>query len=96
MTLNKSELITAIAKETTYPKTTVTDILNSVMSVIETELVDGGEVMLPGFIKFGVRKKEASTGRNPSTGKAMEIPAKRVVTLKAGASLKRAVAECKC
>lgn len=94
--MNKSELITAVANGTTYPKTTVSDILNGVVDAIEAELVDGGEVMLPGFIKFSVRKKAATTGRNPSTGEAMQIAAKRVVVFKAGAALKRAVAECKC
>jgi len=90
--VHKTELVAAIAAETTYPKTTVHDIVSSTLEIIQGELVDEGEVVLPGFAKFSTKVRSARQGHNPATGKKMDMPAKTIVSFKAGAALKRAVA----
>jgi len=49
-------------------------------------------VILRGLGTFAVHAKRARMGRNPQTGTAIEIPARRVVTFKAGERLKQVVA----
>ena len=46
---------------------------------------------LVGFGNFSVSRREATTGRNPQTGKAVEIPARNVPKFSAGKGLKDAV-----
>ena len=46
---------------------------------------------LVGFGTFSVSKREARQGRNPQTGKTIEIPEKKVVKFKAGSKLSETV-----
>lgn len=50
-----------------------------------------GELSLPGFGTYSISKRSARTGRNPQTGKEIQIAAKNVVKFKAGAELSKAV-----
>ena len=45
------------------------------------------KVALVGFGSFSVSERSARSGRNPQTGKTIQIPAKKVVRFKAGAEL---------
>jgi nucleoid DNA-binding protein len=53
--------------------------------------VGGEEDRNEGFGTFSISKRSARTGRNPQTGKEIQIAAKNVVTFKAGAELSKAV-----
>ena len=53
----------------------------------------GDKVSLIGFGSFSVKKRKARTGRNPQTGKAIKIKAKKVPAFSAGKALKEAVAK---
>lgn len=54
-------------------------------------LKKGDRVALVGFGSFSISKRSARTGRNPQTGKEIQIAAKNVVKFKAGAELSKAV-----
>lgn len=55
---------------------------------IAQRLAEGGRVELRGFGAFSTREREARTGRNPRTGAAVEVPAKRVPYFKAGKEIR--------
>lgn len=55
---------------------------------IAKRLAEGGRVELRGFGAFSTREREARTGRNPRTGAAVEVPAKRVPYFKAGKEIR--------
>lgn len=55
-------------------------------------MATGDRVQLVGFGTFETKDREARTGRNPSTGEPMEIPAARLPVFKAGKALKDTVA----
>ncbi|MGB0167381.1 MAG: HU family DNA-binding protein, partial [Luteibaculum sp.] len=57
------------------------------ISATTTELKKGGRISLVGFGSFAVSERSARKGRNPKTGKEINIPAKKVVKFKAGADL---------
>ena len=50
---------------------------------------EGGRVELRGFGAFSTREREARVGRNPRTGEAVEVPAKRVPYFKAGKDMRK-------
>ena len=89
--MNKSQLIDAIAKETKLTKTDAEQAINSLFGQIEKTLKKGQDVRLTGFGRWYVSKRKARTGRNPQTGGAIKIPARKVPAFRAGNELKTAV-----
>ena len=89
--MNKAELVEAIAKEAKLSKTESEKALNAFTNQTGKALKNGGRVALVGFGTFSVNKRAARNGRNPQTGKAIKIAAKKVAKFKAGAELSRAV-----
>lgn len=85
--MNKAELISEIAKKASLTKVQAKDALEAFVSSTSTSLKKGERVALVGFGSFSINKREARTGRNPQTGKAIKIAAKKVVKFKAGAEL---------
>jgi DNA-binding protein HU-beta len=63
-------------------KTAVAELLDVLSTEAAMGLAEEGEFLLPGIGKLVVVNKEARMGRNPKTGEALEIPAKRAVKLK--------------
>ena len=89
--MNKGELIDKIAKDAKVSKVQASAALNSAIEGVTASLKKGGKVTLVGFGTFSVSSRKARTGRNPQTGEALKIPAKKVTKFVAGAELKKAV-----
>jgi DNA-binding protein HU-beta len=89
--MNKSELVDHIAQEADVSKAVATAALEAVLNGITTALKNEDEVRLVGFGTFTAKKREASTGRNPATGKEIAIPASITAKFKVGAALKAAL-----
>jgi len=88
--MNKSDLIEEVAKVTCSKKEAGLAV-DATLAAIQKALKKGDTVTLVGFGTFGVKKRKARTGRNPQTGKAIKIVAKKVAVFKAGKGLKDAV-----
>jgi DNA-binding protein HU-beta len=89
--MNKAELVDVIAKKTGGSKRSAGDMVDAFIETAEGALRKGGSVTLIGFGTFSTGKRGARTGRNPRTGEAIKIPARKVVKFSAGAGLKKAV-----
>lgn len=89
--MNKTELVDAISASADIPKTVAARALNATLEAIQGALSEGDSVSLIGFGTFSVKERSARTGRNPSTGATIEIPAAKVPGFKAGKGLKEAV-----
>jgi len=90
--MNKGDLVEAVAK-VVGKKKTAEEALSAILSSITGALKKGESVTLVGFGTFKVAKKAARTGRNPQTGAALKIKAKKVPKFTAGKKLKDAVAK---
>ena len=55
---------------------------------ISSALSRGDRVELRGFGAFSIKQRNARIGRNPRTGSAVEVPAKRVPYFKTGKQLR--------
>ena len=75
-----------------HSKTPVAALIEAACEQYETAAVRGEEVSIPGFGKFKVQDKPARTGRNPSTGAAIQIAATRKVVFQPAKALKDSVA----
>jgi DNA-binding protein HU-beta len=89
--INKGDLVGLIADKLGSSKTDAKAALDAVLDTLSEQLVQGNEISLIGFANLKVVKTEARTGRNPSTGAAIAIPAKKVVKVTIGKALKDAV-----
>ncbi len=89
--MNKQELVSAIATESGLTKTDSEKALNAITSAIKGAMVKGENVQMIGFGTFSISERAARTGRNPQTGKEIQIAAKKVVKFKAGKDLNETV-----
>lgn len=89
--MNKSELVAAMAEKAELSKKDAEKALKAMIEVVTTSLTEGEKIQLVGFGTFDVSERAAREGRNPQTGKAMQIPASKVPKFKVGKALKDAV-----
>lgn len=89
--MNKSDLIDAMAEAAEISKTSAARALDAFTDSIAVALKGGDSVSIIGFGTFSVKERAARTGRNPQTGAAIEIPASKTPSFKAGKALKDAV-----
>ena len=80
MTLTKAELIDSVYEKVGFSKKEAADLVELVFETIKEELCKGGVIKISGFGKFRVRAKKSRMGRNPQTGQAMVISARKVLT----------------
>ena len=63
-------------------------VIETLIGLITTKLAAGEDVLISGFGKFCVKEKKERRGRNPATGEAMMLEARRVVTFKCSGQLR--------
>jgi DNA-binding protein HU-beta len=86
--MTKAELVEKMAKEAKIAKKAAEKALASFVDGVRKTLKKGNKVTLIGFGTFSVGKRKAKVGRNPRTGKAIKIAARKIAKFKAGKSLK--------
>ncbi len=89
--MNKAQLIDAIAAEAGLTKADSKKALDAFVKATTGALKKGDRVALVGFGTFAVTKRSARVGRNPKTGKPINIKAKNVVKFKPGSDLSNTV-----
>ena len=85
--MNKAQLIEAVAANVCTKKEAQTA-LETVFETIKKSLKKKEDVTISGFGTFKVKQTKARQGRNPKTGEAIQIPAKRKVAFRAAKDLK--------
>ena len=90
--MNKSELVQQLQDRAGLSKTDATKAIDALFSaqdgIIARELKSGNKVQITGFGTFESKRREARTGRNPRTGKEINIAASTSAGFKAGKGLK--------
>ncbi|SAK53485.1 integration host factor subunit alpha [Caballeronia ptereochthonis] len=90
-TLTKAELAEMLFDHVGLNKREAKDMVEAFFEVIRDALESGESVKLSGFGNFQLRDKPQRPGRNPKTGEAIPIAARRVVTFHASQKLKALV-----
>jgi len=91
MTLTKAQIIDSIQNQTGFPKTTSSEIVETLLEIIKGTLASGEDVLISSFGKFCVREKRERKGRNPATGDAMMLRSRKVVTFKCSGKLRNKI-----
>ena len=89
--MNKGELVENMANAASISKAAAERALTGLLEAVSGALAKGDKVTLVGFGTFSVTKRSARQGRNPQTGAAIKIPARKVARFKPGSKLADAV-----
>ena len=89
--MNKADLVNSIADKAGVTKKQADTVLSAALDIIIDTVSEGDKVTLVGFGSFEPRHRKARNGRNPQTGKALQIPATTVPAFSAGKFFKEQV-----
>jgi nucleoid DNA-binding protein len=89
--MTKKDMARAIAEETGITQNQAQEIIQRVFDGITETLLSEGRIELRNFGVFEVRERKPRRARNPRTGEAVDVPAKRVVTFKPGREVEERV-----
>jgi len=89
MALTKNEMAQQVQNKTGLTKKESMAVLGGLFEIIKVELSQGKSIRISGFGKWTVMSKKARKGRNPQTGEEITIDARRVVSFKPSAVLKK-------
>ena len=89
--ISKQDIVASVAEQADIPRAQAAKAVDAVFAAIQQALQQKQEVRLLGFGTFATAMRKRSTGRNPRTGEAIEIPASTSVRFKPGKGLKDAV-----
>ena len=86
--MNKTDLVNVVAAEAGVDKKVADAVVAATLDAIANALKEGDKVQLMGCGVFEVKERAARIGRKPSTGEAIEIPAKKIPSFKPGKGFK--------
>jgi len=89
--MTKADIADKIQAATGLSKKESAELMEAVFSTIKATLESGDKLKIAGFGSFEVRQKADRRGRNPQTGEAITISARRVLTFKPSVLLRQAV-----
>jgi DNA-binding protein HU-beta len=91
ISVNKSELVEAIAAASDLSKADADRALNAVLALVQAAVAGGDKVTLPGFGTFAPVARAARTGMNPQTREPIEIAASKSAKFTVGSDFKKRV-----
>jgi len=86
--MNKSELVAEIASKAGVTQSDAGSCVDAMMEIVAGQVKSGGEVNIPGYVKFSRKDTKERMGRNPRTGESRMIPAGTAVTTRSFRSVK--------
>jgi len=82
MSLTKVDITKSVRENIGIPKKDSVRVVESLFDIIKSEFVKGNHVNISGFGKWSVKAKKKRKGRNPQTGEALMVAARKVLTFK--------------
>ena len=89
--MTKSQLVSKLADSGDMSRKQVDELLNALVDTIVKNVKKGESVKIPGLGIFRLRKMKARMGRNPQTGEAIKIPARKKVGFSVAKMFKESV-----
>ncbi|MCP4145532.1 MAG: integration host factor subunit beta [bacterium] len=91
--MTKADIVEDIALKTGLTKKEVGETVDLFLDKVGDLLVQGKHLEIRGFGTFKVKERKARMARNPRTGDAVPVPARKVPVFKVSKMLKDRVAE---
>ena len=90
MALTKSDIVARV-HELGFTKKKSVDIIESLLEIMKSTLEQGDDILISGFGKFCVKRKNKRRGRNPATGSDLILRERKVVTFKCSGKLRNKI-----
>src|SRR3954467_14448949 len=90
--MTKQQLVDTLAASSARNKKEIGDVVDSLLAEVTKALASGERVDLRGFGNFVPKETKARQGRNPQTGEAIQIAAKKTVAFKPAKDLEQSLA----
>jgi nucleoid DNA-binding protein len=90
--MTKADLVDEIAERTGLTKKDVAETVDEFLASVTRALEAGKHIEIRGFGTFKVKDRKSRIARNPRTGDAVQVPARRVPVFKVSKELKDKVA----
>jgi integration host factor subunit alpha len=87
MAVTKDEIVARI-HEDGFSKKQAVDLVETLIEIIKATLAKGEDILISGFGKFCVKRKNPRRGRNPATGEDLMLRERRVITFKCSGKLR--------
>lgn len=91
MTLTKAEIVQNVYQRHDLTKAKAAEAVECFLSIAKKCMANGEDLLISGFGKFNVKRKNARRGRNPQTGKELILDARYVVTFKPSGILRERI-----
>ena len=88
MTVTKASLAETIYESSELNKKQAIKTVETFIRIAKDCMINGEDLLLSGFGKFNIKKKEARRGRNPQTGEDLMLSARKIVTFKPSGRLR--------
>jgi len=89
--MTKADIAEKIHASTEFTRKESAEMMEAVFSIMKTTMESGENLKISGFGSFVVKQKANRRGRNPQTGEAITIEARRILTFKASGVLKEQI-----
>jgi len=89
--MTKADIFEKVSTSLGLSKKDSAELVEAVFSVMKSTLENGENLKISGFGNFEVKQKADRRGRNPQTGEAITIEARRILSFKPSSILKTAV-----
>ncbi len=86
--MNKSQLINAVAEQTSLSKNDIKQVFDTLFEIAEQKLNENEKVVISGFGVFSTTQVSERVGRNPRTGEQVKIAPRRVVRFRSSMDIK--------
>ena len=91
--MTKSDLVRALSDQMGFSRAIAEEVVSTVFNAMSNALINGDRVEIRGFGSFKVKKYDGYTGRNPRTGKLIDVKPKKLPFFKCGKELKERVGD---
>lgn len=89
--MTKADLVERIQTKIGFTKKESSDMLETVFNILKSTLESGEKIKIASFGNFEVKQKADRKGRNPQTGEAITIEARKILTFKPSTILKKSI-----
>ena len=89
--MTKAEIVERVAEKTGFSKRESVEMVELLFNTMKDILETGEKLKITGFGNFEVKQKADRLGRNPQTGDAITIEARKILTFKPSNMLKDSI-----
>ena len=90
MALTKNDIVKRV-HELGFTKKRSVELIETLLEIIKNNLEKGEDVLISGFGKFCVKRKDRRRGRNPATGADLTLRERKVITFKCSGKLRNKI-----